>query len=49
MEMAVEVTVRWRRWRQRGAQGGGGADGDAGSSFPIADIMGERPQNRACI
>ena len=38
MEMAVEMTVRWRRWRQQGAQGGGGA----GSSFPVADIMGER-------
>ena len=38
MEMAVEMTVRWKRWRQREAQGGGGA----GSSFPAADIMGER-------
>ena len=38
MEMAVEMTVRWRRWRQRGAQGGGGV----GSSFPTAGIMGER-------
>ena len=39
MEMAVEMTVRWRRWRQRGAQGGVGG---AGSSFPAASIMGER-------
>ena len=37
MEMAVEMTVRWRRWSQRGAQGGG-----TGSSFPAAGIMGER-------
>ena len=35
------MTVRWRRWRQRGAQGGGGVGGGAGSSFPAAGIMGE--------
>ena len=40
MEMAVDMTVRWRRWRQRGAQGGSG--GGVGSSFPAASIMGER-------
>ena len=42
MEMAVEMTMRWGRWRQRGAQGGGGAAAGAGSSFPAAGIMGER-------
>jgi hypothetical protein len=36
MEMAVKMMKR-----QREAQGGGGADGGVGSSFPPAGFMGE--------